>query len=87
MGKIIREGDYIRMVNLSRRPIQGAQIRELIVRNVIHMPPEQIVEKCLELTQEKQIRHLPVMADGTLVGIISMGELARAVILSQEDQI
>lgn len=89
-GKLVgitREGDYIRIVNLSRRHIPRAQIRELIVHKINRTPLEQVVEKCLELTQEKQTRHLPVMADGTLIGIISMGDLARAVILSQEDQL
>jgi len=89
-GKLVgvtREGDYVRMVNLTRRPVQEAQIRELIDQNVIYMPLEQIVERCLELTQEKQIRHLPIIADGYLIGIISMGNLASAVILGQEDQI
>jgi predicted transcriptional regulator len=89
-GKLVgiaMEGDHVRIVNLARRPFNEAQVREIIARKVIYTPLEQVVEKCLALTQEKQIRHLPVVADGCLIGIISMGDLAKTILSDQEDEV
>ncbi len=81
------EGDHVRKVKLTDRSFNESQVREIITRNVIYTSPEKIIEKCLALTKEEHIRHLPVMADGHLIGIISMGDLASTIISDQEDQI
>jgi IMP dehydrogenase len=81
---IVLEGDQVRKVILTGRSFKETQVREIIAQNVIYTSPEQIDEKCLALTKEKHIRHLPVMADGHLVGIISMGDLARTIVSDQE---
>lgn len=81
------EGERVRKMVLTGRSFQETQVWELMAHNVIYASPEQIVEKCLALTQEKQVRHLPVMSYGHLIGIISMGDLARTMISDQEDQI
>ncbi len=59
-------------------------VREVMVRDVIYVEPDQRVETCMALMAAKRIRHLPVLSGGTLVGIISIGDLTKSAIADRE---
>jgi len=52
--------------------------------NVIYAKPEQSVEECMAVMTDKKVRHLPVIQDGSLIGIISIGDLVQAIISHQK---
>ena len=53
-------------------------------RNVIHVRPEQSIELCMALMTEKRVRHLPVLEGKKVIGIISIGDLLKAIISKQQ---
>jgi IMP dehydrogenase len=52
--------------------------------HVAYVDPEQNVDECMALVTEKRIRHLPVMEDGRLIGLISIGDLVKSIITEQQ---
>jgi len=81
---IISERDYTRKVILKGRSSKETPVKEIMSAPVIFTTPEQPIEKCMALMTAKRIRHLPVMEDDQMVGIISIGDLVRAIIEQQE---
>lgn len=77
---IISERDYARKVILEGRSSKSAKVREIMTSKVIYVTPGQTLEECMALMTHKRIRHLPVLKDGKLVGIVSIGDLVRATI-------
>ena len=59
------------------------QVQEAMTRRVITVEPEQTVEACMVLMTDKHIRHLPVIEEGRLIGIVSIGDIVKAVIEAQ----
>jgi len=59
-------------------------VREIMTKRVIYVRPEQTIEECMALMTEKRIRHLPVLADDQLIGIVSIGDVVKAIISEQE---
>jgi len=86
-GKLIgifTERHYSRNVFLKGRSSPKTQIRDVMARNVICVAPERTVEECMALMTEKRVRHLPVLDDEQLVGIISIGDLVKGIISDQK---
>ncbi len=81
---IISERDYARKVILKGRQSRKTAVREVMTENVITVRPEQNVHDCMELMTEKRIRHLPVLAEDKLIGIISIGDVVKSIISNQE---
>ena len=81
---IISERDYARKVILKGRTSRDTFVCEIMSTAVICTQPEQTVEQCMQVMTEKRIRHLPVVEEEQLVGIISMGDLVKAVIAEQQ---
>ena len=81
---IISERDYARKVILRGRSSKDTPVSEIMIRNVITTTPEKTAEHCLALMTAKRIRHLPVLVDDQLVGIVSIGDLVRTVITDQK---
>jgi CBS domain-containing protein len=81
---IVSERDYARKVILQGRSSKDTPVRDIMTDKVFYVRPEQTVEDCMVLMTEKRIRHLPVLADGHLTGIISIGDVVKSVI-SEKD--
>jgi CBS domain-containing protein len=81
---IISERDCSRRLILKERAPKDTLVREIMTSDVITVRPNQTVEECMALVTAKRIRHLPVFADGQLMGIVSIGDLVKGIISEQE---
>ena len=81
---IFTERHYARKVFLKGRSSPTTLIREVMETDVVYVGPEQTAEACMAVMTEKRIRHLPVLSDGRLVGIISIGDLMKSIIADRE---
>lgn len=81
---IISERDYARKVILKGRASRDTRVQEIMAKRVICTQPDQSVDECMALMTEKRVRHLPVMSDGQLVGIVSVGDLVKSIIADQQ---
>ncbi|MEQ8661183.1 MAG: CBS domain-containing protein [Gammaproteobacteria bacterium] len=81
---IVSERDYARKVVLEGRSSLTTPVADIMSRAVLHALPEQSVADAMALMTDKRIRHLPVLEHGRLIGIISIGDLVKAIIAEQE---
>jgi CBS domain-containing protein len=81
---IFTERHYARKIFLRGRSSPKTLIREVMETDVVYVEPGQTAEACMALMTEKRIRHLPVLRDGDLVGIISIGDLMKSIIADRE---
>lgn len=84
---IISERDYARKVVLKDRSSRETKIAEIMTTQVIYARPDQSAEEGLTMMTEKRVRHLPVMNGEELVGIVSIGDLVKAIIVEQQQMI
>ncbi len=84
LAGIFTERHYAREVFLKGRHSPTTPIREVMNTRVICASPEQTIEECMAVMTDKRIRHLPVVDDGELVGIVSIGDLVKRKITDQE---
>ncbi len=81
---IVSERDYARKVILKGRSSQETPIQDIMTTHVVCVSPEQSIEECMALMTAKHIRHLPVMDGEQLRGMLSIGDLVKAVIAEQK---
>ncbi len=84
---IITERDYLRHVVLEGRTSKTTQVREIMTSNVICVDPGCPIEQAMAIMTEKRIRHLPVVEGGSLVGLVSIGDLVKQVSRDQQYEI
>lgn len=84
---VLSERDYARRVVLAGHSAANTQVREVMSSRVIFVKPSDTVEQCMELMTDKHFRHLPVMEAGKLLGLVSIGDLVKAVIKEQKSVI
>ncbi len=84
---IFTERDYLRNIVLKGRSSRETAIREIMSTDMVTVGPSFSLEACMELMQEHHIRHLPVMEDGRLAGIISMRDVVSAILAHKENRI
>jgi CBS domain-containing protein len=81
---IFSERDYSRKVILKGRTSKGTKVRELMTQIVLYVTPEMKINECMAVMTAKRIRHLPVLKDSQLVGIVSIGDVVKSIISEQE---
>ncbi len=84
LAGVFSERDYARQSVKRENLPMTTPIRELMTVNVISVRPEQTVMECMESVTLRRIRHLPVVGDGGLLGVVSIGDLVKAAIAEQE---
>ena len=84
---IVSERDYARKVILLGRSSSDTPVWQIMTADVVTVSPDDLVHRCMEIMTERRIRHLPVVEKGKLVGIISIGDLVKAVIEEQQQTI
>ena len=84
---IVSERDYARKVILLGRSSSDTPVWQIMTSDVVTVSPEDMVHRCMEIMTERRIRHLPVIEKGKLIGIISIGDLVKAVIEEQQQTI
>ena len=84
---IVTERDYARKVIIKGRSSQSTQVREIMTNDVCTATPDQTVNDCMTTMTERKIRHLPVIENGKVVGLISIGDLVQAIISDQQEEI
>lgn len=84
---ILSERDYARKVILLGRSSADTPVSQIMTRAVITVTPEDKVHDCMEIMTNKRIRHLPVVDQGKVIGMISIGDLVKAVIEEQQQTI
>ena len=80
---MITERDYARKVVLLARSSKDTPLRDVMTPAVIYVRPDQTTEDCMALMTQSRIRHLPVLQDGKLVGLISIGDLVKGIMSEQ----
>ena len=81
---ILSERDYARKVILKGRSSKETAVKEIMTEKVLYVSPERTIEDCMALFTKKRIRHLPVMEEGKVVGIISSGDVIKAMLSQQQ---
>ncbi|MCU7845849.1 MAG: CBS domain-containing protein [Candidatus Thiodiazotropha sp. (ex Monitilora ramsayi)] len=81
---LFSERDYARNIILKGRTSKETKVHEIMSTPVVVAHPEQSIEECMAVMTEKRVRHLPVMQGDSLVGIISIGDLVKAIIENQQ---
>ena len=84
---IVTERDYARKVIVKGRSSSTTKVGEIMTSKVVTATVEQTVTDCMTVMSERKIRHLPVVADGRVIGMISIGDLVQAIIAQQQEDI
>jgi CBS domain-containing protein len=81
---IVSERDYATKVVLQGRSSKETPVRAIMTGNVLYVTPERSIEECMALMTDKRVRHLPVFEEDRLIGVLSTGDVIRAIISDQQ---
>ena len=84
---IFSERDYARKIVLEGKSSRNTSVADIMTRDVIRASPEQSIEDCMSVMTENHIRHLPVAEDDQIIGVISIGDLVKVIIVEQKELI
>jgi signal-transduction protein with cAMP-binding, CBS, and nucleotidyltransferase domain len=77
IGGIVTERDYLRRVTLEGRTDKDTPVSEIMTSPLIVVTPQTPVEECMAIMTDRRIRHMPVVEDGEVVGLVSIGDLVK----------
>jgi CBS domain-containing protein len=80
LAGILTERDFARKLGVQGRAPSAVAVREVMTANLITVTPDQSVNECMAIMTEKRIRHLPVIENGRLVGLVSIGDVVKDII-------
>ncbi|MBA2493020.1 MAG: CBS domain-containing protein [Gammaproteobacteria bacterium] len=81
---IITERDYARKIILEGRSSRQTPVTDVMTRRVLYVGPDRPIGECMALMTTKRVRHLPVVKDKRVVGLLSIGDLVKAIIEEQQ---
>jgi|SRR5680860_82230 len=81
---IITERDYARKIILEGKSSRQTPVTDVMTRRVLYVGPDRPIEECMALMTTKRVRHLPVVKDQRVVGLLSIGDLIKAIIERQQ---
>ncbi len=84
---IFTERDYLRRIALEGRTSRETPVRDAMTADLVTVEPDATVDACLALMTDRKIRHLPVLRDGALAGVVSIGDLVRARLSEAEGEV
>lgn len=84
---IVSERDYARQIILKGRSSESTKVSEIMSTDVVCSDPEMGTGECMGLMTDRRIRHLPIIEDDKVVGVISIGDIVRSVIAEQDSTI
>ena len=84
LAGIVSERDYARKIVLQGRSSANTPVREIMTAEVITVGLDDTADRCMQLVTNKRIRHLPVVTGGEVLGVVSIGDLVKAVIEDQQ---
>jgi CBS domain-containing protein len=84
---IVSERDYARKVILHGKSSSDTPVRDIMTSQVITVGPDASAEQCMKIITEQRIRHLPVVEGDQVIGVISIGDLVKAVIEDQQAEL
>ena len=84
---ILTERDFSRKSYLLDKPVKDTLVKEIMTRQVAYVGLNDTNEDCMALITEMRVRHLPVVDEGKVIGVLSIGDLVKAVIEDQQEEI
>ncbi len=84
---IFSERDYARKIILFGKTSKDTSVSEIMTPKVVCVRPEQTADECMSLMTQKRVRHLPVISEKKVIGVISIGDVVRAMISDQQQTI
>ena len=84
LAGIFSERDYARKVVLQGKASKDTPVREIMTEKVVCVHPEQTIEDCMGLMTDKRVRHLPVMQGRKVIGVISIGDVVKEMLVEKE---
>lgn len=81
---VLSERDYARKVALQGRTCQDTLVRDIMSTHVVGVRPEQTIEQCMAIMTDRRVRHLPVVGEACVVGVVSIGDVVKAIISQKE---
>ena len=87
LAGIISERDYARKVILMGRSSNDTPVSQIMTAQVITVEPSESTQQCMQIMTDRRVRHLPVVEGGRVIGMLSIGDLVRAVLAEQAQTI
>lgn len=87
LAGVVSERDYARKIVLQGRSSSSTRVEEIMTADVVQVEPDDTVDRCMQLVTDRRLRHLPVLERGQVVGVVSIGDLVKAVIEAQREEL
>ena len=84
LAGIVSERDYARKIVLQGRSSRDTPVRDIMTADVVSIGLDDTTDRCMQLVTDQRIRHLPVLDGGSVLGVVSIGDLVKAVIEDQQ---